>query len=100
MRIWLIYRRLAIGGGDFWPSSFCRFRASALRRNALTFTIFAFIAVLVMAPVLASCSKGDELVRTDDSVTRALTHADSVRLGLVIELKADSAWDGEIDVEF
>ena len=55
--------------------------------------------MLVMAPVLAGCSKGDEPVRTDPT-TRALTHADSVRLGLIIELQADSAWDGTIDVKF
>ena len=98
MHIWLIFKRLAIGGGDFWPSSFVRSCASQLRRNALTFTIFAFVAVLVMAPALAGCSKGDEPLRADDPVTRALTREDSVRLGLI--LMADSAWDGVIDENF
>ena len=53
-----------------------------------------------MAPALAGCSKGDEPLHADDPVTRALTHEDSVRLGLIIQLQADSAWDGVIDENF
>ena len=99
MHIQLKFKHLTIRKGYFWSSSLNLIRAVARPRNALTITIFSLFAMLVMAPVLAGCSKGDEPVRTDPT-TRALTHADSVRLGLIIELQADSAWDGTIDVKF
>lgn len=49
--------------------------------------------------MLTSCSAPHDDGALDDADTRgALTHEDSVRLGLV--LTADTTWEGTIDIEF
>ena len=99
MSIRLNIKRLAFGGGKIRPSSSGEPCSPQRRRNALTIFAITLFAALFVAPVLAGCSRGDEPVRTDPT-TRALTHADSVRLGLIIEIRVDTAWDGTIDVKF
>ncbi len=81
-------------GGKFIPNLFITASAFVHRRNALkVFSLATFVALFVV-PVLASCSKDETPI--DTPVTRAITHEDSVKMGLIITV--DTAWKGVIDV--
>lgn len=99
LRMYLNFRHLANGGGEFGTSSVRRSRLRSSRRNLLIpFLLFVLTASLASLSLL-SCSKDDgPAADPSDPATRALTHEDSVRLGLI--LTADSAWDGIIDEHF
>ena len=65
------------------------------RGQALRCALVAFSALMM----LTSCYAPHDDGALDEADTRgALTHEDSVRLGLV--LTADTTWEGTIDIEF
>ena len=97
MYIRLNIKHLAIGGGNFEPSSFCNHYALTHRCNALVSFSLALFISLFTAPALVGCDE-DEPRTPSTPETRALTHEDSVRLGLI--LQADDEWDGTDEHEF
>ena len=68
----------------------------------LKHTYIIGVAAIALSSILASCSKDDEPVRTNDPTTRAMTREDSIAAGLIIQLGVENGgeWDGETNYEF
>ena len=98
MRNLLNIRHLAIGGGDFEPSSSSNHCALTHRRNALVPFVLVLFFSLFAVPALVGCDDDEPRTPSTSANTRALTHEDSVRLGLILHAETD--WDGIDEHDF
>lgn len=91
-------KRLAIGGGKFYPSHY--FAQSRVRRraNLLSFSTQSSLLFLFLfaSALLAGCADADIL-----QPSSPMTRADSIAAGLLVPVPtADGAWDGETVYDF
>ena len=104
----LIMSKIPIGGGKLAHTKPLSSLHRVLRRAipagmaALPVAVAVAVVALGVGALVASCGEDDPSGADvpADPTTRTLTHADSVRLGLVISVENDGEWDGEDEYPF
>ncbi len=88
---YMIIKHLAIGGGNFTPSSLGSKVNKKKRHNPLKvrlLSLFFASLLLQLCVVVASCTDEDPVPESPK-----MTRADSIAQGLILVLSADDEWD-------